>query len=507
MKNTIFLIIAFVFVGFNNAICQQIFFNKQIAFPSASSFALSILQKDTNYCAIANIGNPNGSMIAFINMDINGEIVSKKFYQDSLWEYYCSGVGQLVKIEDGFILGATKHKLFTDTALAVLMKLDNDGDTIWTKLYKDVYFGLNNLYITQVKPTIDKGYVLTGRIRTATNNYSFLLIKTDSLGNELWRRYYGYGGYYVYNISINIHCTDDGGYIMGGETTYQWQTKGQNILIIKVDSLGNQQWIKNLGGNFNDVGGTITISKDSNYLVLMALNIDSTQSSAVLSKINVIKISKSGNLIWSKGFGPYKIDNIPYMIRSLANGGYVVVGSSYNSAVNTLERFAWIMRFDENGDSIWYKQYRNYWEDRYIPHYLVDVNQTSDNGFVACGKIEDWLGTFNDMWVIKFDSNGCINSGCTTGIEVEDEAFASKQFTIFPNPATNEIHLEFDKSMQSEEKQVFIFDATGRLIKQLRFDKNETEPSISVQDLDQGIYFIKVIVNNKEEMSDKFLKL
>jgi hypothetical protein len=68
--------------------------------------------------------------------------------------------------------------------------------------------------------------------------------------------------------------------------------------------------------------------------------------------------------------------------------------------------------------------------------------------------------------------------------------------TVFPNPATEVLHLSADKSIQRIE----LYDVTGALLYHMGFFSNEGELDISF--LPQGIYFLKV---NGEKMS-RFVK-
>jgi len=75
-------------------------------------------------------------------------------------------------------------------------------------------------------------------------NYDFWLVKTDSAGNIQWNQTYG-GGHIDQEKSLVK--TGDGGYIAAGWT----RSFGAGIYdgwLIKVDSHGNMQWSKTIGG-------------------------------------------------------------------------------------------------------------------------------------------------------------------------------------------------------------------------------------------------------------------
>ncbi|MEZ5145905.1 MAG: hypothetical protein R2759_02160 [Bacteroidales bacterium] len=71
-----------------------------------------------------------------------------------------------------------------------------------------------------------------------------LLLKTDSLGNYQWHQLYG--GYWAEH-GTNVIETPDGGYLLGG---YFWKPgydHSQDAMLIKTDSLGNEEWTNYYG--------------------------------------------------------------------------------------------------------------------------------------------------------------------------------------------------------------------------------------------------------------------
>ncbi len=77
----------------------------------------------------------------------------------------------------------------------ILLKLDIAGDSLWIKHFYDtisIYHG-NHLGFKAIKQTFDKGFIITGQIK-ATSQYDsdVFLLKTDSIGNTIWFKTYGY---------------------------------------------------------------------------------------------------------------------------------------------------------------------------------------------------------------------------------------------------------------------------------------------------------------------------
>ncbi|OFX29475.1 MAG: hypothetical protein A2X08_13985 [Bacteroidetes bacterium GWA2_32_17] len=94
--------------------------------------------------------------------------------------------------------------------------------------------------------------------------------------------------------------------------------------------------------------------------------------------------------------------------------------------------------------------------------------------------------------------------GCSSILNVKSVNNNFTNFKVYPNPCNNLLNLSFGKIINSN-CTISILDLTGKTIytKELKyFSSNET---ISVTNLDEGIYIVKVITNNEQYIS-KFVK-
>ena len=100
-----------------------------------------------------------------------------------------------------------------------VMKLDANGDTLWTKQFDN----LSNIY--SVDNTTDSGYVAAG----FTNNPGdhIVVIKLNSSGNILWSNYYTINSY-----RPEIKQTSDGGYIISSSKSISSTTS--SIFLLKL---------------------------------------------------------------------------------------------------------------------------------------------------------------------------------------------------------------------------------------------------------------------------------
>jgi hypothetical protein len=113
------------------------------------------------------------------------------------------------------------------------------SESSWTKTFG----GENGDYGHSALATSDGGYIILGSTFSfGAGRRDVWLIKTDSGGNEEWNKTFGGTGE---DMGSSIAITSDGGYIITGYTD-SFNDGESGVLLIKTDSLGNQEWQKNL---------------------------------------------------------------------------------------------------------------------------------------------------------------------------------------------------------------------------------------------------------------------
>ena len=85
---------------------------------------------------------------------------------------------------------------------------------------------------------------------------------------------------------------------------------------------------------------------------------------------------------------------------------------------------------------------------------------------------------------------------CTiTGI---DDDYYENNILIFPNPASDYLNLSFNHSNKTEATIEFL-NMYGQCIKKDIFSENEIQ--FSLKDIENGVYFIRIMVTNNEYVS------
>ena len=119
----------------------------------------------------------------------------------------------------------------------VLMKIDNDGDELWTRTFNETVFFDTGL---SVKETSDGGFLIAGEVGTNLDNpvlFDAILIKTDSNGMKEWSMIYEKAGSESFYEALQ---TEDEEYIAGGFTTSSG-AGSQDAWLVKISAFENQR--------------------------------------------------------------------------------------------------------------------------------------------------------------------------------------------------------------------------------------------------------------------------
>ena len=170
-----------------------------------------------------------------------------------------------------------------------------------------------------------------------TNNrgsYDFWVIKISATGLLIWEK--SFGGSEI-DEARAISPTSDGNYIIVGDSRSSNLDLSENsgaadLWIIKITPEGTLLWEKTFGGSNFDVGRSITKTQDNGFLIS-----GSSRSSDGTLTANkgqndawVVKINSNGNLEWQKTIGGSEVDFF-YDAVELNDQTIVAVGDSNSS--------------------------------------------------------------------------------------------------------------------------------------------------------------------------------
>jgi hypothetical protein len=227
-----------------------------------------------------------------------------------------------------------------------VVKLTSSGSIEWTKTYGGASFE----EASAIQQTTDGGYAIAGWTRSIDGDVNsangnignFWLIKTNSVGLIQWEKTYPVPSPGVCN---SMKQTSDGGYILAGY-------RANDYYVVKVNSLGTLVWSKSFGGSGNDKCYSVEQTTDNGYL-LAGSSENSTKGNVYLPilyrDVWIVKLNSNGEQQWQKILGGSGTD-IPYGVKQTNDGGYVVVGCTNSSPPNTAGDLDYLLIKRENCD-------------------------------------------------------------------------------------------------------------------------------------------------------------
>ena len=402
----------------------------------------------------------------------------------------------------------------TDTSKLFILKTSFDFDTISL-----VYLLEDTLTKRGTGLLVDNeyNYVICGMVDstyneiTTTPNNTFtkaFLLKTTPNGTTIWSKSYIFaydidGGYW--SGFKKILATYDGGFLLLGFMVNNHIDKN---VVMKTDSLGNQQWVKFYGTSSydNPIFSDIIPTRDSCYIVCGAYTYGETFGGLYPYDGWLIKIDNDGNMVWDRKYrerrespGDYR-DTIYCELNSiieLNNGNLVAVGKQ-RTEPGYSNRTPFVYYLNAFGDTLFSKHYFQYevghpdYINKCEPHTIV---KTNDNGFAIGGWAEFIeYDEINQQWtnpqrifLIKTDSLG--NDTIISDISpVESKPITEFKLECYPNPASSEFFVELPQGMDNDVLE--IYSTTGSLV--LQQNVGDGTNRVGIFGLEPGMYLVKI---------------
>ncbi|MFW9903145.1 MAG: hypothetical protein ACFFFH_02325 [Candidatus Thorarchaeota archaeon] len=267
----------------------------------------------------------------------------------------------------------------------LLVKTDSNGQQEWNQTFIDPKWDQGVVGYSMI-PTMDGGYAIVGEIDTPEEGIDIWLIKTDTTGQQEWNKTFGGKSRVTLAPDINIVSpnddyaysliqTADKGYALAGRIMYGGigEFGESDMLFLKINSSGQQEWNITLGGHNSDVCYSIIQTEDNGYV--LAGSTDSYGAGG--SDMWLVKIDKDGNPEWNTTFGGTGSEECYSLIRT-ADNGFALAGGTTSWTDDWSD--IWLVKTDYNGQSQW-----NITIDIRDSEDCRSVIQTTDGGFALIG--------------------------------------------------------------------------------------------------------------------------
>lgn len=426
----------------------------------------------------------SGSSQNFFNGEEDMYILKLKANGDTTWTRTYGGNGyewgsQIQQTTDGGYIIVGQTPAFSTTFQAYLVKINANGNILWTKTYAEGAIG------TSVQQTTDGGYIVTGEVgNVGAGSSEFYLLKTDASGNVTWAKAFGNSGFESGKV---VRQTVDGGYIIAGTSEEALGPLGPDMCLIKTNSAGDTLWTKLYGGALIDECYDVVQTNDGGYLMCGKSFSFSTNGDY---DVYIVKVNSSGNVQWSKTYGASGTNKneIGNSIAKTADGGYIITGESlYSFGVGL--RNLYVVKIDSLGNSGCNETSVNTTMSYFHP-VVTSISTT----ITSTGGVMNLPVTMINGGTIQTDL--CISVPNRILSQSNED-----QILIYPNPVSSALQVNFPSKLFNE---FIIYDMLGRELLNGSFRDNHI---IDVVNLEPGNYFLKVF-DSKEHIFQtiKFLK-
>jgi len=510
LKNIyIFLFISFFYLIMGDLKSQE-YFNIRESFDGANTleFCKDIMTVTDGYVIMGGFAEDSNFQYHYgvLKIDKEGNTVLRKiYYSDSLRNV---GLGRRNGCLNQSATGDAYYNVglsrrFIDEGIGVLdegiiAKFDTLFNLTWMKYYRDRIDPVDSSFFFEHVKVLENDKLIIAGTLYKGNSSTSLLLKADSSGNELWRKYFESGSL---NQGLNVIPTPDGGFAL---SCFKWsfQSGLSHNYLIKTDSLGNEQWRRYIGGNYADGPLYLANTPDSTIVGAYAYSDGLAPSSSdSYNRISVVKYDLQGDKLFEKIYGESILNRWVSSITPDNHGNFVVSGSNkFYPPEGNYSYEGSLLKVDNNGDYIWYRQYRHP-STTVSFNYLEGVTNAADGGFAAVGALYPFHPDTGgqDIWVIKVDSMGCINfDDCWVGVkELPLPRNETAMLRVHPNPAKDRIQLNFGPDELYQAKTLHLYDGFGRLQRTVELTPGQEEANIS--GLPQGIYY-GVALNREKQL-------
>ncbi len=478
-----------------------------------------------------------------VKTDSTGNLLWSMIYHGALNDY-CNKV--IETADHGLLLIGQTYSFGSGSLDAFLIKTDSVGNEEWSKAYG----GPGDDFFFNAIQTFDGGYIAVGATTSfGAGDYDMLIIRTNASGDTLWTRILGGVSY---DQMEDVIQTADSNFVLCGRTE-SFGLAIEESFLCKINQSGDTLWTLIFGGSVQQEAIYLAQTYDRGYIVTGSSNSFSTSFDAYLNRFD-----SAGHLLWSKLYGG-PLTDATYNVVIMSDSGFTLLGFTnsfgpplsikHNGNSNPYARTEgddssniYIIRTNVSGDTLWTSEYGGRLQDE-----AYGLLKTSDDGLVILGYSSSFGTDSTDAYLIKTDAKG--HSDCnekptnpavaspntivssaatqiTSGVSVvaapfsqfapptfayvlcsalgvSDAEVSSKDLTLYPNPAANQLTISIPSLQRNEPGTIFITNILWQALYQSVITNPKSEIDISF--LTAGIYFVHL--NDEKGMwTGRFVK-
>jgi hypothetical protein len=385
------------------------------------------------------------------------------------------------------------------TRKSFVLKINERGDSLWLKDYHltPIWTSLYGIILLK-----DNNFLLSGHTTSfkkvgtdyKEQPWNIALIKIDSLGNVIWQKEiveYKYALGLTSNAIVELPNED---FLIAGRSVSYSAGENHDIapIVLRVDKNGNLKWLKRYGElGKDDAFIKMTATKDNKFLLSGGYNIPPTTN---FRGSFFMKVDENGDIIWKKNYQS-EIESMSFY------GGHTqnIDGTITTSGVVIKDFTMGIAQFDSTGNFKWFRKYDIHPQSDEIMNGIIS---TLDGGFAFFGHGKSKIRQNDQAFLFKVDGYGCLQKGCQGSIAVDDvpkEETEATSLSIAPNPNNGIATISWNIADEAMIKgRIEVIDMLGQIIQVIDIQQLEGKQNLDMSGVAAGMYFLKLKMKDKE---------
>ena len=340
-------------------------------------------------------------------------VTSHAIEYEEEWETSWGGNGDdsanaIIQTSDGgfLVIGSS-----TSTDLGIENKGKRDMlivkfDSAWRQEWVDVLGGTEYDNAMSVIETDEGDFIVVGFSHSSNAGFSSkgrcdaVFIKYTRDGHREWVKNWGGSRWDAFYSVVKL---DDGGFLAIGSsdsTNAGFANKGEDdVVLIKYDLNGNQEWVKNWGGRYFDEPSAATKTSDGGVVVVGRT---ASWNTEYIDQGFILKVNEKGEVEWEEVFKGNDYDYLE-TVKEVSDGGFITTGYSCSTNLgfeNQGSCDAILVKYSVDGTQEWIRAWGG---DK--NEFFNDFIETKDGGILAVGSAGGSSPNYEGV-IIKFDSEG-----------------------------------------------------------------------------------------------------
>jgi hypothetical protein len=272
---------------------------------------------------------------------------------------------------------------------AVLVRFDEEGDTLWARSYRGDVDRLG----WDVVEAEDGGFFIAGFTEPPTEGREdILVLRVDERGGLVWERTFGGSGR---DRAWSAALSEDGSLVVAAEAEEmggEGEPGHRDAFILCVGEDGTRLWERRLSAPGDQRVFQISRASDGAFVVAGTTAPDTRAARDVF----VARVDPAGSPLWTRTYGE-EPDDVGHGVLALPSGDVLVTG--YGRSRSHGGSDVYLLRIDAQGSLRWWRNHGGPEEE----HAMMTA-PGSDGGFATVGYTMTSTGA--DMMVMELGTEG-----------------------------------------------------------------------------------------------------